>query len=59
MTRTWRVGVDIGGTFTDFAFERGDGSPLVIEKTLSTPADHSLGVMDGLERLAAGEGLSL
>ena len=58
-TRGWRIGVDIGGTFTDFAFERGDGLPVVVEKTLSTPADRSLGVMDGLERLAARESLSL
>ncbi len=57
--RGWRIGVDIGGTFTDFAFDRGAGAPLIVEKTLSTPADHSLGVMDGLERLAAREALAL
>ncbi len=54
---SWRVGVDIGGTFTDFAFDR-DGEP-VLEKTLSTPEDRSLAVMDGLARLAAREGLAL
>ena len=33
------------GTFTDFALQKGDA--LVLEKTLSTPADRSLAVMDG------------
>jgi N-methylhydantoinase A len=54
---SWRVGIDIGGTFTDFALQKGDG--IVLEKTLSTPADRSAAVMQGLEKLAAREGLSL
>jgi len=54
---SWRVGVDIGGTFTDFAFQRGDS--ILLEKTLSTPADRSLAVLQGLEKLAAREGLAL
>jgi hypothetical protein len=52
-----RVGVDIGGTFTDFALLR-DGSVL-LEKTLSTPDDPSRAVMTGLERLASHAGLAL
>jgi N-methylhydantoinase A len=54
---TYRVGVDIGGTFTDFALLKDDG--VVLEKTLSTPDDRSLAVLSGLERLAAREGLEL
>ena len=53
----YRVGVDIGGTFTDFVLHTGDA--LLIEKTLSTPDDRSLAVMQGLEKLAAREELSL
>ena len=52
-----RLGVDIGGTFTDFALDRG--GELVLEKVLSTPADRSLAVMQGLEKLAARDGLAL
>ncbi|MGH0038437.1 MAG: hydantoinase/oxoprolinase family protein [Myxococcota bacterium] len=52
-----RIGIDIGGTFTDFALLR-DGE-VVVEKTLSTPEDRSLAVMEGLERLASREGLPL
>jgi N-methylhydantoinase A len=54
---TYRVGIDIGGTFTDFALLRG--ADVVLEKTLSTPDDPSRAVMQGLERLAAREGLEL
>jgi len=52
-----RVGIDIGGTFTDFALLR-DGA-VVLEKTLSTPDDPSRAVMTGLEQLAAREHVSL
>jgi N-methylhydantoinase A len=45
-----RVGVDIGGTFTDFALHTESG--VVLEKTLTTPEDPSIGVMTGLGKLA-------
>lgn len=51
---TYRIGIDIGGTFTDFAVLRGDGSQLLY-KNLTTPEDRSLGVMQGLERLTEME----
>jgi N-methylhydantoinase A len=53
----WRVGIDIGGTFTDFAFDKEGG--VRVEKVLSTPEDRSLAVMQGLDKLAAHEGLLL
>ena len=52
-----RVGIDIGGTFTDFALLRDDA--VVLEKTLSTPEDRSLAVLEGLEKLAERERLPL
>jgi len=54
---SYRIGVDIGGTFTDFALLR-DGE-VELEKTLSTPEDRSAAVMTGLELLARREGLAL
>jgi N-methylhydantoinase A len=54
---TWRIGIDIGGTFTDFALQ--DGDALVVDKTLSTPEDNSIAVMTGLERLAERMGTDL
>ncbi|WP_317929857.1 hydantoinase/oxoprolinase family protein [Halioxenophilus sp. WMMB6] len=54
---SYRVGIDIGGTFTDFAMLKGD--EVILHKNLSTPEDRSLGVMHGLEVLAKKEGLTL
>ena len=43
----YRLGVDIGGTFTDFAlFDEADKS-LHIHKCLTTPDDPSRAVIDG------------
>lgn len=55
MTQPYRVGVDIGGTFTDLiVFDDATGS-FTIGKTLTTPADPSLAVETGLrETLAQG-----
>ncbi|MBK6656961.1 MAG: hydantoinase/oxoprolinase family protein [Proteobacteria bacterium] len=45
----WRVGVDVGGTFTDlFAWNDQTGQQ-VTAKTLTTRADRSLGVMNALK----------
>jgi N-methylhydantoinase A len=54
---SYRIGIDIGGTFTDFALLKGQ--ELVLHKNLSTPEDRSLGVIQGLERLAELENKSL
>ena len=54
---SYRVGIDIGGTFTDFALRTSDGVKLY--KNLSTPEDRSQGVMTGLAALAEREGLTL
>jgi N-methylhydantoinase A len=53
----YRVGIDIGGTFTDFALLKG--ADVVLYKNLSTPQDRSEGVMNGLAKLAEMEGLAL
>lgn len=53
-----RVGIDVGGTFTDFAWLRDDGS-VVLEKALSTPDDPARAVLAGLARLATRAGAPL
>jgi len=50
--RSFRVGIDIGGTFTDIVATCGDGRVLV-RKVASTPHDFSLGSADGLAELMA------
>ena len=47
MTR-YRIGVDIGGTFTDFVLEDTVASSLKLGKVLTTPSDPSDAVMEGL-----------
>ncbi|GAB3760560.1 hydantoinase/oxoprolinase family protein [Ramlibacter monticola] len=47
-----KIGIDVGGTFTDFVVAR-DGEPPRIHKTLSTPDDPSLAVIEGLAQIAA------
>ena len=49
---TFKVGIDVGGTFTDFLLMDRQGRSSV-HKELSTPADPSLAAMSGLAALAA------
>ena len=48
----YRIGIDVGGTFTDLVTVDDDGR-VVLAKAASTPSDPSLGVMQGLGFLAA------
>lgn len=52
----WRVGVDIGGTFTDFVAISGDGM-VVRKKVPSTPGDYSQGILNAITIAANDEGL--
>ena len=54
---TYRVGIDVGGTFTDLVLV-GPGGKLVLDKHPTTPHDQSVGVLGGIAQLAAREGLS-
>ena len=45
------IGIDVGGTFTDLVAIDESGRA-VFAKSLSTPADQSIGVMAGLDELA-------
>lgn len=49
--RVFRVGCDIGGTFTDFVLLDEGAGQVFIEKRLTTPGDPSVGVLDGLRTL--------
>ena len=51
---TLRVGVDIGGTFTDLVFLRPDGR-LDKRKTPSTPADYSRAIIDAVSDYCVGQ----
>jgi N-methylhydantoinase A len=51
-----RIGVDIGGTFTDIVLLDDDGG-LVTRKVLSTPDDYARGVVDGIVAMLSDEGV--
>ncbi|MEE2678529.1 MAG: hydantoinase/oxoprolinase family protein [Myxococcota bacterium] len=54
---SYRIGIDVGGTFTDFVLV-GTGT-LDLLKSPTTLEDQSLGVMRGISALAEAEGMSL
>lgn len=51
-TGNWRLGVDIGGTFTDIVLTSGDGTYVSL-KVSSTPDDYSRGILEGTLALLA------
>ncbi len=55
---TYRIGLDIGGTFTDFAMLDGGTRRLAVHKVLTTPSDPAAGALDGLRAFLRREGVS-
>ena len=55
----WVIGVDVGGTFTDFyAFEAASGA-VRVHKTPSTPAEPARAVLEGLAAMACQHDIDL
>ena len=54
----YKIGIDVGGTFTDFVVAGESGRPRFF-KTATTPDDPSIGVMAGLRDAADAYGQSL
>ena len=52
-----RIGIDVGGTFTDFLLTHDDGTSQV-HKVLSTPDDPSVATMKGIEEMAKDRSIS-
>ncbi|HEX6254884.1 MAG TPA: hydantoinase/oxoprolinase family protein [Euzebyales bacterium] len=55
---TYRLGVDVGGTFTDLLLIDEDTGATFRAKTPSTPDDPSRGVLTGIEKLTADLGVA-
>lgn len=53
-----RIGIDVGGTFTDLVLVARDGT-LTLDKHPTTPHDQSEGVLGGIRQLAEKNGLDL
>jgi len=54
----YKIGIDVGGTFTDLVYADESGSIKVV-KTPTTPDDQSVGVLAGLEKISSREGKDL
>ena len=52
-----RIGVDVGGTFTDLIYIDDDAGSVIVHKTPSTPADPSIGTVQGISELCAMAGI--
>lgn len=56
---TFRLGVDVGGTFTDILLMNEETGETFRAKTASTPEDQSIGVLRGIERACEEAGIGL
>ena len=54
---TYRLGVDIGGTFTDFAMIDDRSGQISIHKTLTTPDDPARAVLEGVGFILQRDGI--
>jgi N-methylhydantoinase A len=54
-----KLGVDVGGTFTDVLLVGADGEAMTLAKVLSTPEDQSKGVMAGVRAACEARGVDL
>ena len=52
------VGVDIGGTFTDFMLYDTESGSVHVHKVPSTPGEPERAMVGGLEELCAAAGLA-
>jgi N-methylhydantoinase A len=57
-TAEYRLGVDIGGTFTDFVLYDVGGGSVATYKTLTTPQEPARAVIEGWEALLAAAGIA-
>jgi 5-oxoprolinase (ATP-hydrolysing) len=54
-----RIGVDVGGTFTDLILVDEEAGRITVDKVPSTPDDPARGVAEGIDRLCAKAGVQL
>ncbi len=54
---SYRLGIDVGGTFTDLLLVDEESGRFHTAKVPSTPQDSSVGVLNGIERVTAAAGI--
>jgi N-methylhydantoinase A len=53
----YRLGIDVGGTFTDLILVDEGSGDIHTAKVPSTPSDSSIGVMNGIEKVCSNAGV--
>src|SRR5205085_9920101 len=53
-----RLGVDVGGTFTDLIYVDDEAGKILVHKTATTPDDPSQGTVEGIRELTREAGVS-
>ncbi len=53
MSKTYRLGVDVGGTHTDLVLLNVESGAIAVEKVATTPKNPALGIMRGIGNFAA------
>ena len=56
---TVRLGVDVGGTFTDLLLHDSESGRVWLDKTPSTPEDQSQGVLMGIAQITEQAGITV
>jgi len=56
---SYRIGVDVGGTFTDVLLMNETSGETFRAKTSSTPEDQSIGMLRGIEKVCQAAGITL
>ena len=54
-----RLGVDVGGTFTDLIYVDDEAGTILVHKLPTTPEDPSQGTVQGIRELTAQAGEAL
>jgi N-methylhydantoinase A len=55
---SYRLGIDVGGTFTDLLLFNNKTGEMKLEKTPSTPADQSIGILEGIKKIVERNNLN-
>lgn len=54
----YRLGVDVGGTFTDVQMQHTESGEITLVKVPSTPQDQSIGVLAGVREACSQVGIT-
>ena len=55
---SYRLGVDVGGTFTDLMLFDEGSKAIALEKVPTTAPDQATGIVDGVEKITSAAGIS-